>query len=106
MEAGVVQVAILAKDAPQMIMTAKDGSPDGAEADLARNKAEKLGVKLEFVRSAETYDGVVHQVAAKEADLGVSFFSSDVSRAAGLLLPPLHSPERPDLLPVAPPSPG
>jgi polar amino acid transport system substrate-binding protein len=76
-----VRLAILAKDTPPMVMTAEDGSPAGAEADLACNLAEKLGVKVEFVRSAETYDGVVDQVAAKEADLGISFLSSDVSRA-------------------------
>lgn len=81
LDAGVVRVAIMAEDAPPMIMTAEDGGPAGAEADLARDLAEKLGVEVEFVRSADTYDGVVEQIAAQEADLGISFLSSSVVRA-------------------------
>jgi polar amino acid transport system substrate-binding protein len=81
LDAGVVRVAILARDVPPMIMTAPDGSPAGAEADLARDLAEKLGVEVEFVRSAETYNDVIGQVAGKQADLGISFLSSGVSRA-------------------------
>ncbi len=81
LDAGVLRIAILAEDVPPMIMTGKDGAPAGAEGDLARDLARKLGVEAEFVRSAETYDGVVDQVAALEADLGVSFISASVSRA-------------------------
>jgi polar amino acid transport system substrate-binding protein len=81
LNAGVIRVAILDKDVPPMIMTAKDGSPAGAEADLARDLADKLGVEVEFLRSATTYDEVVEQVGAKQADLGVSFLSSGVGRA-------------------------
>jgi ABC-type amino acid transport substrate-binding protein len=80
-DAGVLRVAILDKDVPPMIMTAQDGSPAGAEPDLARDLAEKLDVELELLRSADTYEAVIDQVAAKQADLGVSFLSSDVSRA-------------------------
>lgn len=81
LDAEVVRVAIIAEDAAPMIMTAKDGGPAGAEADLARELAEKLGVAVEFVRSADTYDGVVDQIAAKQADLGISFLSSSIVRA-------------------------
>jgi polar amino acid transport system substrate-binding protein len=81
LDAGSIRVAILGQDAAPMIMTAEDGSPGGSEADLARDLAKKLGVEVEFIRTAETYDAVVAQVAAKEADLGVSFLSSGVARA-------------------------
>lgn len=81
LDAGVVRVAILARDVPPMIMTDRDGRPAGAEAELARDLAQKLGVEVDFLRSAETYDGVIDQVATKEADLGISFLSSGVARA-------------------------
>jgi polar amino acid transport system substrate-binding protein len=78
---GKIRVAIRAKDTPPLIMTDSDGTVAGSEADLARDIGEKMGVAVEFVRSAATYDGVVEIVARKQADLGVSFLSSDVRRA-------------------------
>jgi ABC-type amino acid transport substrate-binding protein len=79
-DASVVRVAIMARDVPPLIMT-EDGGPAGSEADLALDLAAKLGVEVEFLRTADTYDAVVDQVAAKEADLGISFLSSSVERA-------------------------
>jgi ABC-type amino acid transport substrate-binding protein len=81
LDAGVLRVAILDRDIPPMIMAGKGGELAGAEPDLARDLAAKLGVEVEFVRSADTYDGVVDQVAALEADLGISFLSSGPERA-------------------------
>jgi polar amino acid transport system substrate-binding protein len=81
LDAGTLRIAMLAGDIPPLIMTGKDGTVTGSEADLARDLAKKMGVDINFVRSAETYDGVVEVVARGEADLGVSFLSSDVRRA-------------------------
>lgn len=78
---GKLLVAIRSRDAPPMIMTDDKGGPTGSEADVARDIGRKMGVAVEFVRTAETYDGVVDIVARKEADLAVSFLSSDVRRA-------------------------
>jgi len=80
-DAGVLRVAMLSRDVPPMIMTAEDGTATGFEPDLARDLAEKLGVEVELIRTARTYNAVVDQVAAKQADLGISFLSSGVSRA-------------------------
>ncbi|QQO52512.1 MAG: amino acid ABC transporter substrate-binding protein [Thiohalocapsa sp. PB-PSB1] len=81
LDAGLIRVAIRAKDAAPMIMTNADGSLTGSEPDLARDLAKKLGVAAEFVRTAETYDGVVELVARKQADIAVSYLSGGMQRA-------------------------
>ena len=81
LDAGVIRVALLAGDAAPMIMTDADGAPAGSEPDLARDLAKKLGVEVAFVRSADTYDGVVDVVARKEADIAVSYLSGGMQRA-------------------------
>lgn len=78
-------VAILARDAPPMIMTGKDGSPIGHEVDLANAIGDKLGVAVEFVRTAETYDDVVALVGRGEADVAVSFVSRSAERAKSVM---------------------
>ena len=80
-----VLVAILATDAPPMIMTDATGKLTGSEVDLALDIGKKLGVAVEFIRTAETFDGVVEVVARKEADLGISLLSSGVQRATRVL---------------------
>ncbi len=85
LDEGKLVVAILAKDAPPMIMTDGDGAVVGYEVDLALDIGKKMGVRIEFVRTAQTYDGVVELVARKEADLAVSFLTSDVRRATRVL---------------------
>ena len=82
---GKLRVAILAGDAPPMIMTDRNGELTGSEVDLALDIGRKLGVDVEFIRNAETYDGVVGVVARAEADLGISFLSSGVKRAKWVL---------------------
>ena len=81
LDAGVIRVAIRAQDAAPMIMTAADGTLTGSEPDLARDLAAKLGVSVTFVRTADTYDGVVDVVANKAADIAVSYLSGGVRRA-------------------------
>jgi ABC-type amino acid transport substrate-binding protein len=81
LDQGKLSVAVRSRDAPPMIMTDNKGALTGSEADLARDIGKKMGVAVEFVRTADTYDGVVGIVARREADLAVSFLSSDVRRA-------------------------
>ncbi len=85
LDSGKLRVAILATDAPPMIMTDSNGKLTGSEVDLALDIGRKLGVDVEFVRTARTYDGVVGIVARAEADLGISFLSSGVKRAKWVL---------------------
>ncbi len=75
-----LRVAILARDAPPMIMTGEKGAPIGFGVDHAIDISKKMGVAVEFVRTAETYNGVIDLVARKEADIAV-YLSSGVRRA-------------------------
>jgi ABC-type amino acid transport substrate-binding protein len=54
LDAGVIRLAIRARDAPPMMMTDADGAPARSEPDLARDLAKMLGVAVEFVRTADT----------------------------------------------------
>ena len=81
LDAGTIRVAVRAGDAAPMIMTDADGSPAGSEPDLARDLAKKFGVEVAFVRTADTYDGVIGVVARKEADIAVSYLSGGMERA-------------------------
>jgi ABC-type amino acid transport substrate-binding protein len=81
LDAGVIRVAIRARDAAPMIMTDAEGELAGSEPDLARDLARKLGVAVKFLRSAESYDGVVDLVARKDADIAISYLSGGVQRA-------------------------
>ena len=85
LDEGKLRVALLARDAPPVIMTDDRGAVTGSEIDLARDLGKKLGVDIEFVRSAATYDGVVELIARKEADIAISFLSSNVRRAKKVL---------------------
>lgn len=81
LDSGKLLVAVRSGDAPPMIMTDDEGALRGSEADIALDIGKKMGVAIEFIRTANTYDGVVDIVARKDADLAVSFLSSDVRRA-------------------------
>jgi ABC-type amino acid transport substrate-binding protein len=74
-------VAVLAKDAPPMIMTDDKGKLTGSDVDIALDIGKKMGVAVEFIRTAGTFDGIIEIVARKEADLGISLLSSGVQRA-------------------------
>jgi polar amino acid transport system substrate-binding protein len=85
LDRGTLRVAMFDREIPPLIMTGPDGKLTGSDVDLARDLARKMGVDLKIVRSGETADEVVEVVARGEADLGVSFLSSDVRRAKRVL---------------------
>jgi len=85
LDRGTLRVAMLDREMPPLIMTGQDGKLTGSDVDLARDLARKMGVDVQFVRSAETSDDVVEVVARGEADLGISLLSSDVRRAQRVL---------------------
>ncbi len=82
---GTLVVAQLNRNVPPMFAKEESGKMAGFDIELARAMAKQLGVKLELRRTAETYDEVVSQVAADEADLGISFLSRTAHRAKYVL---------------------
>lgn len=61
------------------------GNLVGSDVDLVYDIASKLGVEVEFLRTASTFDEVVNQVAEGQADLAVSKLSITLPRAQKVL---------------------
>jgi Na+/H+-dicarboxylate symporter/ABC-type amino acid transport substrate-binding protein len=80
-ERGALRVGLVAKDIPPLLVTGSDGQPAGIEIAMANGLARRLGVKLQFVRTAATHDELVAQVAAGEVDVAVSSVTRTVERA-------------------------
>jgi len=79
-EDAVLRVAITRFDLPAFHVRAPDGTPTGPEIDMARQIGRALGVKVEFVDSADSFDAVVDFVAKGRADIGVSKLSQTYDR--------------------------
>jgi polar amino acid transport system substrate-binding protein len=80
-ERGALRVGLVAKDIPPLLVTGSDGQPAGIEVAMANGLARRLGVTLQFVRTAATHDELVAQVAAGEVDVAVSSITRTVVRA-------------------------
>jgi ABC-type amino acid transport substrate-binding protein len=80
-ERGALRVGLVAKDIPPLLITASDGQPAGIEVAMANGLAKRLGVKLQFVRTAANHDELVDQVAAGEVDVAVSSVTRTFERA-------------------------
>lgn len=78
---GVLTVGILHEDTPPFFMTGKDGQLHGFDIELAKRIGKELGVKVEFNRSARTFDDVVDLVVQKKIDLAISKLSINLTRA-------------------------
>lgn len=78
---GKLVVAMYFEDVPPFFMHAKNGSFFGFEVELATDIAERLGVKVEFNRSAKTFDELINLVTEKKADIAVSMVSNTLARA-------------------------
>ncbi len=77
---GVLRVALPGFEIPPFIMTDGDKLV-GLEVEYAREIAEQLGVRVEFNRTAQTFNGVVEVVARGEADMAFSKLSFTPARA-------------------------
>ncbi|MGA9301530.1 MAG: transporter substrate-binding domain-containing protein, partial [Bradyrhizobium sp.] len=80
-ERGALRVGLVAKDIPPLLVTGSDGQPAGIEVAMANGLARRLGVELQFVRTAATHDELVAQVATGEVDVAVSSITRTVERA-------------------------
>jgi polar amino acid transport system substrate-binding protein len=80
-ERGKLIVSVLSKDNPPFFMTNQQGELDGSDIKMAQVVAQNLGVELELLRTAETFDEVVDDVYAHRADLAISKISRTLKRA-------------------------
>jgi polar amino acid transport system substrate-binding protein len=79
-DAKVLRVAVTRFDLPSFHMRGPDGALLGPEIEMAEQIGRALGVRVEFVDNAESFDSVVDFVAAGRADIGVSKLSQTYNR--------------------------
>lgn len=78
---GELVVAMYYEDVPLFCMRNSNNELEGIDIELARDIADKLGVKLTLKREAKTYDEIVQFVADRKADIGLSSLSDTLERA-------------------------
>ncbi len=78
---GKLVVAMFHEDIPPFFMHDEQGRFYGLDVDLARDIADRLGVDVQFNRGAQSFDEIVEIVAAKEADVAISWLSRTLERA-------------------------
>jgi polar amino acid transport system substrate-binding protein len=79
-DAKVLRVAVTRFDLPAFHVRRPDGTLAGAEIDMAEQIGRALGVKVEFVDDADSFDAVVDLVATDRSDIGVSKLSQTYRR--------------------------
>jgi polar amino acid transport system substrate-binding protein len=72
LERGTLMVGILKKDAPPFFSRSTFGQLQGYDIELAKDIANRLGVKITFNREAETYDELANMLAQRKIDLVAS----------------------------------
>lgn len=77
---GKLVVAINSVDYPPFFYHNKKGNLDGYDIVIANDIAKFLGVKVEFNRSAVTFQDVVKLVQDEHADIAISAISATLSR--------------------------
>ncbi len=78
---GVLRVAIYSQDRVPFFYVNDGGVLTGSDVELATDMAAQFGVGVEFIRTAQSFDQVVDQVASGQADIAVSKLSATLSRA-------------------------
>ena len=79
-EAKVLRVAVTRFDLPSFHVRGPDGTLLGPEIEMAQQIGRALGIRVEFVDNAESFDSVVDYVAVGSADIGVSKLSQTYNR--------------------------
>jgi len=78
---GKLVVGMYYNDMPPFFMKNSDGVLYGVDIAIAKGVADQLGVKLEIVRKAKTYQELYEQLVGGEVDLVISKFSRTFERA-------------------------
>lgn len=78
---GSVRVGMYYADISPFFMKNEAGDMIGIDSDLARNIARELGVELELVRTAKTFDELIQQLHNQEVDVVISLLSRTLKRA-------------------------
>ena len=79
-DAKLLRVAVTRFDLPSFHTHRGDGTLVGAEIEMAQQIGRALGVRVEFIDDADSFDAVVELVAAGRADIGISKLSQTYRR--------------------------
>lgn len=82
---GKLRVAMYREDRYPFFYVDSQGELKGTDVDLASGLAAGLGIQVEFIRTAASFDEVIGQVFRGEADIGVSKLSMTMERAKRVL---------------------
>jgi len=81
-ERGKLVVAAYKADMPPFFYVDDHGDPGGIDVDLATDIANRLGVRLEYARIADSFDDLPALVAQRKADVAIAYLSRTLRRAA------------------------
>ena len=79
-DAKVLRVAVTRFDLPGFHAHRSDGKLVGAEIEMAQQIAQALGVGVEFIENANSFDAVADLVASGSAEIGISKLSQTYAR--------------------------
>ncbi|QHW32322.1 amino acid ABC transporter substrate-binding protein [Paenibacillus rhizovicinus] len=80
-ERGKLRVAMPSADRKPFFYRDDGGRLAGSDVELAADVAAQMGVDVEYVRTASSFDEVVNQVASGQADIALSKLSATLPRA-------------------------
>lgn len=78
---GTLVVAAYKTDMPPFLYVDDQGKLGGIDVDLATDIAQRLGVKLDYARMADSFDQLPQIVADRRADVAISYLSRTLRRA-------------------------
>lgn len=79
---GTLVVAAYKTDMPPFFYVDAAGKPGGIDVELAADIAQRLGVKMDYARIADSFDDLPYLVASRKADVAISYLSRTLRRAA------------------------
>jgi ABC-type amino acid transport substrate-binding protein len=80
LDRGTLVVGLFSKDRPPFFMTGADGTLSGLDVSLSRDVAARLGVAVQFDRSATSFDELCEKAARGEVDVVISKLSRTLDR--------------------------
>lgn len=84
-DGGVLKIAMYKEDRAPFFFVNEEGKMDGIDVEVSEAIGKILGVPVEYIRTAETFDEVADQVALGKAHLGISKLSWSDSRARKII---------------------
>ena len=96
--AGELRIAMTTDDWPPFFYKHPGRGIAGLDVDLATEIAQRLGVKVRFVRQAQTFDDIVTMVVERRADIAVSYLSDTLERAEKVNFTRFYAQLKPALL--------